>query len=526
VTAISLSPYWSTDEDWAGFLLVIVPADRLAVAGEDLCRQVRAQIETDAVLYDLVTVTHVAPFRPTPDWGRVLLTNVIGAAMPDRHFFAPRGVIGLVVVASDEQALKDAFEGVRNLQPESRLWARQYGYHGVLADSPRSANATSVMKIADTVHTLIERYDEDPRLAVSERAFLGRVDALRGKYAIEPEPARDPPPDPRPPAEDRARELPAARHAAEQRLEQPERPGPSRPALAATPETAPAATEPPSGRPAPRPRKGLVEPIVYEGVEMVMVDRRTPLQRLMGQNPTDADCLDELQHDGRPVGLVYLVHVPDDGVVSRSVATRRHAIAMELDQAFASVERDALSDRPAHLAVEVLSATNPVQKHGVLRLAGTLTESALPKVGIEYFSVTDTVAALLDAAHRTSRALRARRLDVVSVHFVFLAAMRFPADDTTEEDWNRLLEKARITWIDFAPADRRLPPYPMRPSPFGLHVLTDKEDVVALIKHHAQVLYRYAPPPADAPTREPAATAATHPPAPLRRWPFGRRAIE
>jgi hypothetical protein len=136
------------------------------------------------------------------------------------------------------------------------------------------------------------------------------------------------------------------------------------------------------------------------------------------------------------------------------------------------------------------------------------------------------VEPLLDAARRTMRALRARGVKVVSQHVVFLAAMRFPADEGTEHDWIQLLEHARVTWIDFSPPDRRQPLFPMPPSPFGLHVLTDKEDVVAVVKEQSGAIYRYAQPlPDTTPGTAPAAgQPAAGPPAEVRRWwPFGRR---
>ena len=263
---------------------------------------------------------------------------------------------------------------------------------------------------------------------------------------------------------------------------------------------------------------------MYDGADIVTVDSRTPMQRLKRHSLTDAECMDELQRDGRAVGLVHLVFVPDDGVVAKAVTKRRNAIALELDRLFSSVNRDAASGRAAQTAVNVFSATNPLQKHGVLRPAGETTESTLPRVEIEYFSATESLPPLLDAAERTARALRARDLHVFSQHFVFLAAMRFPVDETTEDEWLRLLDQSRVTWIDFSPADRRQRPYPMPASQFGLHVLTDKEDVLAMVKSQSDVIYEYAPerpPVGTAPAADGEAT--DEPPARTRRrWPFRR----
>lgn len=268
---------------------------------------------------------------------------------------------------------------------------------------------------------------------------------------------------------------------------------------------------------------------MYDGVEILTVDQRTPIQRLTGEPESDADAMEELRRDGSAVALVHFVFVPDDGVVPKAVAKRRNTIARQLDQLLDSVRRDALTGQPARVAIEVLSATNPLRKHGILRIAGSLTETALPKVKIEYFSATETTEPLLEAARRTARALHARGLEVASHHFVFLAAMRFPADETTEEDWVALLDEARVTWIDFSPTDTREPLHPMPPSPFGLHVLTDKEDVPAVVKDQSEALYGYGLPTLPHPLEddEPGPTEATTDVVATRRWwQIGKRLVE
>jgi hypothetical protein len=242
------------------------------------------------------------------------------------------------------------------------------------------------------------------------------------------------------------------------------------------------------------------------------------MQRLTRKSVTDADTIDELRHDGRSVALVQLVFVPDDGVVSRSLTKRRTTIALELDEALAQVRADGLSGNPTQVAIEIFSATDPVRKHGVLLTAGKLTEAAIPRVDIEYFPLSETVDPLLDASRRTARALRARGVDVVSLHIVFLAAMRFPADETTVNDWARLLEEARVTWVDFSPPSRGHEMPPMPESPFGLHVLTDKEDVVAVIRQESEVLYRYAPRDVVAEAADPAPEDVVLQPQPRRWW--------
>jgi hypothetical protein len=502
-------PYWPEAEDWTGFLMVIVPVGPLPVPAEDLRRRVRAQIETDPVLYDLVTVGLAKPLEPTAGWSRTLLTGVAQAAMADGHFFAPRGLIGIVAVSADGDAVQNAYDGFRRVPSADQLWVAPFGLT-VRPDSRTGVSPDSIEKLVHTVNALVEMFDEHPQVATAESVFLDRVRALTGDH-----PGRTTAPPPEPPTE-------PARSRPSRRLEE------SAPIRELPSPAAPASPSPASPSPAsPSPARELVKPVMYEGAEIVTVDERTPVQRLRRQHVTDADCLAELQRDGRTVGLVHLVFVPDDGAVMRAVAKRRNAIALELDQAFSAVHGDTGTGRPAHVAVDVFAATDPVRKHGVLRLAGEITESVLPDVKIEYVSVSNTLAPLLDAAERTSRALLARDIDVVSQHFVFLAVMKFPADDTTMADWVGLLRHARVTWIDFSTADRREPPAKMPDSRFGLHVLTDKEDVLTVVKKQSETLYQYAPEPLPDPPSPPDDEPPAGPPAEARRWwPFGKRPAE
>jgi hypothetical protein len=510
---MTTTPYWPAAEDWTGFLLVIVPVGPLPVPAEELCRQVRAQIETDPVLYDLVTVGLTEPLDPSAGWSRTLLTGVVKAAMPDGHLFAPRGLIGVVAVSDDREKVERAYHGFGRLPREARLWTSPFGLT-VRPDSHTGVSPASVDRLVQSVTKLVGTFDEHPQAAMAEALFLDRVADLISQNRVDMTLRRT-----RPPTREPQRTTPPAGEA--------DRPLP-RPRPKSR-EEAVAPRESPVPAPAAQPVRGRLEPVMYEGAEIVTVDKRTTVQRLMRQQVTDADCLDGLQRDGRPVGLVHLIFVPDDGPVDRALTKRRYAIALELDQLFSTVERDAHSGRPAQLAVDVFSAANPVQKHGVLRPAGEATEAVLPKVKIEYFSVSETLVSLLDAAERTSRAVLARDLDVANQHFVFLAALRFPIDETTIDDWVDLLEYGRVTWIDFGTVDRRPLTVRVPPSPFGLHVLTDKEDVLTIVRKHCEVLYRYSP---ERPPAHPEPTARDERPVDdlpadgRRWWPFGRRATE
>jgi hypothetical protein len=370
-------------------------------------------------------------------------------------------------------------------------------------------------------------YDEEPQIATAETMFLDRVGALIDGHfvhpaVLRPEPRKAQPPRAQPPRAQPPRVQSARVQSARV---QPPKAQPTVPSQRPTYEEPPPREERPpvtaraAAPPAAQQTRRLLDPVMYDGSDIVTVDKRTPLQKLTGHNETDADGMSRLERDGRAVALVELVFVPDDGVVSRAVTKRRNAIAVELDEAFASVTRDVETELPAHVAVEVLTGTNPVQKHGVLRVAGEMTEAMLPKVKIEYFSIAETLRPLLDAAERTARGLTARGIEVVSKHFVFLAAMRFPADETTKDDWRKLLGDARVTWVDFSVGEPGEEEYPPLRSPFGLHVLTDKEDVLTLIRKQSEVLYHFGPD-----VREPETSEVDGSPADARRWwPWGKR---
>ena len=66
-------PYWGDDADWAGLMLLIVPVGPLPVPAGELAQLVRDRIESDAALYDVVTVAHApspSEFAAPADWHR------------------------------------------------------------------------------------------------------------------------------------------------------------------------------------------------------------------------------------------------------------------------------------------------------------------------------------------------------------------------------------------------------------------------------------------------------------------------
>jgi hypothetical protein len=368
----------------------------------------------------------------------------------------------------------------------------------------------SVLAITDIAKTVMAGYEQQPDVVVDEAAFLAElkwlIDEGYGVPGPEPRtaplPARNTPP---------ARDTPPARHAAAVPVVPDTQPRPSPRPRAAPPPVRPTATAP---VPATRARS-LREPVVHTGADMVFVQERSPWQRLRGPAPTDADSIAQLAGLTGAVSLAYLVFVPDDENQSREVTKRRRATALELDKLLGAVVADAETRRPTKVAVEVLSATSPLRKHGALAPAGELTDGDLPRVPIEMFDVFDTADSLLEAMQRSTRSLAARDVKVLSRHLVFLAAVPLRDTNATGQEWDRLLRRARITWVHFGPAQPSFTEL-QRPSPFGVHLLTDKDDVAALFRRESEVLYRW---PAPAAVVEATRDPGEEPPAAKgRRW--------
>jgi hypothetical protein len=255
---------------------------------------------------------------------------------------------------------------------------------------------------------------------------------------------------------------------------------------------------------------------------MVFVQERSPWQRLREPAPTESDSIEQLAGMTRTVSLAYLVFVPDDENQTRKVTRRRRATALQLDEVLGAVVADTETNRPTKVVVEVLSATSPLCKHGAVLPAGELTDQDLPKVRVEMFDLFDTADSLLDAMQRSTRSFAARDIKVLSRHLIFLATVSLRDTNTTGPEWDRLLQCARITWVHFGPAKPSFTELE-RPSPFGVHILTDKEDVAALFRRESEVLYVW--PVAVAPVQAARDPAGEEPPPDAKggRWWRRRR---
>jgi hypothetical protein len=540
MTAPGITPYWGDDADWAGLLLLIVPATPLPAPVGELARLVRDRIESDAALYDVVTVAHAPPpvaFQATADWQRAVLVSLIRAAMPDGHFLAPRGILATVVVGESEVDVRWALDQLHEDGPLSRL--RRISYACTLRPDPDRGGIApmTVRSIARTASKGIAAYEQSPDLAMDERVFLAEVGGLAEQGLITPEELAVAPPAPQavaPPAPQ------AVAPPAPQAVAPPAPQALAPPAPQALAPPAPQALAPPTPRPAPRvratapvptrpappapappplqtpglpmalPRRQPQAPVFHHGDDMVLVDSRSALGRLRSPAPTDADAVGRLARSTDAVSLVYFVVVPDEQSSARKVSREHRTLALSLDQLLATVVGDALTGRRMRVAVEVLAALNPLRKHGVLRPAGDLTEGDLPKVPAELFDHAKTVEALLNAAQRTVVAFRARSVEVLSLHYIFLSSVAIHDANTAGADWDRLLEHARVTWIDIGPTrltDRR-EPLDIAPSPYGFHLVSDRYDVAAMVREESAALYRYRPPApeATAPEASPADT--------------------
>ncbi|WP_239310577.1 hypothetical protein [Frankia sp. Cj3] len=489
MTGPDLTPYW-TDDEWAGFMVQLVPAARLSVPLLELYRQVHARIETDAVLYDLITLAQV-PLTDDPGVDdEQIMNDLLASATEQRHFFAPRGVFAVVLVAERAEDIPPVVARLAEspLLPQLRV---QYFPLVLEVDSatygPSPATVLAVMNIA---RSLIAEYEHRPGIAVDEAEFLALIRRLVDEEraarragpapeiaVAEPSPlsapSETPASDARPPVS-----LTAAK------------PTEAKP-LATTPDKAP-------------PERALREPVVQAGAAMVFVQERSPLRRLRTPAPTDADSMEQIADLTDAVALACLVFVPDDENQPREVSKRRRTTALDLDRLLGTVRADADTTRPVKVGIEVLSATSPLRKHGALLPAGELTGGDLPKVPIGMFDLFDTADSLLAAMQRSTRSLATRDVEVLSRHLIFLATAPLRDTNLTGGEWDRLLRQARITWVHFGSAEPRFSELE-RPSPFGVHILTDADDVPALFRRESKVLYTW---PADIPPSLPATDVA------------------
>jgi hypothetical protein len=237
--------------------------------------------------------------------------------------------------------------------------------------------------------------------------------------------------------------------------------------------------------------------VFHHGDDTVVLDNRSALGRLRTPAPTDAESVDRLARVTDAVSLAFFVFVPDEEAGSRRLNRGHRPMALKLDQVLATVVGDAATGRPMRVAVEVFTAGTPLAKHGVLRPAGELTEDDLPKLRTAFFDHAKTVASLRSTANRTIQAFRARHVEVLSLHFIFLSSTRLFDANTFGADWDSLLRGARATWAEIGPtrAADGVDPFRQAPdisaSPYGFHLVSDRYDVVAMIREESGLLYVY-----------------------------------
>lgn len=523
MTAPNLTPYWVDREAWAGLLLLIVPATPLPWAPADLAHLVGERVAADSALYDYVTVAVGPPWDMAVDpaeWRRRLVTTLIAGAMPDQHLAAPRLVFTVVVVGDRKRDIGVVANALRKM---SLLGEERVGVHEVELTLDRrtgSVALSSVTSIMNLVPTIITEVTANPEIAIDEARFLGAVARLMEEGWLAP-PAAAPSVDdeqfltvvpvttatnaaghagPAPaaalPAAEAAVPAPAAAMPAPEAVT----PAPSAPAAPLLP-TAP-------------PTRPMIEPIIHSGAEIITVENRKGRKDRM----TDDRSIDDLAQVANAVSLAYMVFVPDDEPKPKQTNKRREQIALGLDHLLGTVIGDTESGRPIRVSVEVLAATSPMRKYGPLLPAGKLAAKNLPEVPYQIFDHTEMVDGVIEAARRSARAFRLRNVQVVSVHFIFLAAIK-PAT-TAEQDWDRLAQHGRITWIDLDPSGPLDDSAAVlaRPTPFGIHALSGRDDVVALVREQSELIYRYEErpnpmmaPPTDLDAAQ-ASTRATDPP--------------
>lgn len=264
------------------------------------------------------------------------------------------------------------------------------------------------------------------------------------------------------------------------------------------------------------------QPVFHSEEDVVVVDSRPAWERLRRAEPTDADAIERLAEVTDAVSLAYLVVVPDEESSTWKVNPGHRKVALDLDRLLGTVVGDAMTGRPMRVAVEVVTATVPLRQHGALRPAGELTEDDLPKPSAELFDHPRTVEALVQAAARTARVFRARKVAVLSLHYIFLSSVKLRHANTTGADWDKLLRYARATWVEIGSArtDTRADPFArlpdISPSPYGFYQVSDRYDVAAMVGEGSATLYVYdasPPPQSPPPTDDPATQQKWH-----RRW--------
>ncbi|GAA3346128.1 hypothetical protein GCM10020358_55920 [Amorphoplanes nipponensis] len=481
-------PYWGVDADWAGLLLLIVPVGQLSVPAGELAQLVRDRIESDAALYDVVTVAHApspTEFAAPADWHRALRASLIRAAVPDGHFLAPRAIFVTISVGETEEDARQGMGQLHDDGPFNRISVIRYGT-GIRRDSQGGGIAPATIRtIARAASKSIAAYEQNPELAIGERDFQAEVVRLVQQGLLDRQDFAVAWPSPRP----------APRMGTATLTQAPRQQRSPAPTPPVTPAPAPASTQA-LGLPQPPPSLQPQAPVFHHAGDIVQVDSRSALSRLRGPEPTDAYAIERLARSIDAVSLAYFVVVPDEDSSARKVGREHRSLARSLDRLLADVGGDALTGRRMRVAAEVVAALDPLRRYGVLRPAGDLTEDDVPKVRAELFDHAKTVEGLLGAAQRTAVAFQARGVDVLSLHFIFFSSVALLDANTSGADWDRLLEHARVTWIDIGPsgqADNREPPE-ILPSPFGFHFVSDRYDVPTLIREESAILYRYRPP--------------------------------
>ncbi|GIF23116.1 hypothetical protein BJ973_000526 [Actinoplanes tereljensis] len=478
MTTTKIVPHWGKDADWAGLLLLIVPAGPLPIAVAELARLVRDRIESDAALYDVVTVSHAPSpswFPAAADWQRGLLVSLVRAAMLDGHFLAPRGIFVTFVVGDSDEEVQRAYSRLRASESFDRLRSISYGGRLGRDSQHGGISAATVEAISQAASKGIAAYEQRPELAIGESLFCAEVDRLIQQGLLSRE---------------------------ELQVERPTPPAPVPPSPPAPTRVVPSPAMPTaSGLPTAPPRRQPRPPVFHHGDDTVVVDNRSPLSRLRGPAPTDADAIERLSAITDAVSLACFVVVPDEEAGARKAGRDHRAHALGLDRLLATVAGDALTGRRMRVAVEVIAALDPLRKLGVLRPAGELTGGDLPKVPAELFDHGRTVNGLLKAAQSTAIAFQAHGVEVLSLHYIFLSSVALDNANTSGAEWNRLLEHARVTWIEIGPNQPADNPEPLEiaPSPYGFHLVSDRYDVDAMVGEESAILYRYRQPDPESP---------------------------
>ncbi|WP_327006840.1 hypothetical protein OHA72_05920 [Dactylosporangium sp. NBC_01737] len=462
-----MKPHWRTDEQWTGFVLLLVPTSAAGIDIESLHRHVKRWARSDLDLADVTSVAFSLPVQAGDhhDASMIVRSFERAATMPG-HLMAPRVVFGCVVLdesADEAQRLAGLLAEAPRLE-EMPVYFFGVGTGSASADPDTPSQSAHGQKLVDTVtgclREVVSAFERLPTFAIAEKAYYELTEQWRG-VASAPVPVRSALPsaaetptvvDTRKSA---SRPIAAVDQPASRSLDRgPEAassahpPRPRRRRMWASRADTPVATPPR----VERARDPDVDAVAVADSDMrsgwFSLDVNDVLRKTVGklgarkQKPSDPEVLDRVAFSGGNVELFYIVLIADGAQTSPG---RRRDVVLAIDQRLGQIRHDA----GRSIEVAAFTAGRRLRRDGTLRSAGQLTKQDVPRLPVEHFDLVDCVSELLEARERELSAL-ARRGATVSAVRVCLMSTTVPlADISALSRMADLCKAASVTWILF-----------------------------------------------------------------------------